>query len=369
MDSVWRELFRHQDSLQPQLPAGLLDPLQHVLQQAPPDWEQSRTWQPKLVRALQQLALPSWLIAELLSDHNDLLYRVAIEEAQAEMQSEGWGAAPIRFCVLVMGSGGRHESLLHPDQDNALILEDYPPERHNEIDTWFRTFAELFTARLDQAGIPFCKGDVMASRPLWRKPISEWQEQMRLWMSTRRVKLVQQCNILFDFSPVYGEARLADQLRQSIQAQVPAAGLFMHEMAELFEESPVALDRFDRLQGDGKEAPHPNALNLKRQGLLPLTAALRLLALRKGCLEVSTRGRLAWLDQENVLQPGQAKVLIEVFERLLGRLLEAQLERAESKAAPDNWINLTRLHDPDLRQLQLDLKQVQTLQRRAARSM
>lgn len=366
MDSVWRELFRQQNNLQLQLPAGLLAPLQQLLHQAPPGWDQARTWQPKLVHTLQQLALPAWLIAELLSDHNDLLYRVAIEDAQAEMQAEGWGPAPVRFCVLVMGSGGRHESLLHPDQDNALIMEDYPPERHNEIDTWFYTFAERFTARLDRAGIPFCKGDVMASRPLWRKPISEWQEQMRLWMTMRRVKLVQLCNILFDFSPVYGDRGLADRLRQSIQIQVPSAGLFMHEMADLFDESPVALDRFDRLQGDGKDAPHSHALNLKRQGLLPLTAALRLLALKEGCPEVSTRARLAWFDKINVLQPGQAGVLTEVFDRLLGRLLWAQLERADSAAAPDNWIDLTRLHDFDQRQLQWDLKQVRTLQRRAS---
>ncbi|MDP0941738.1 DUF294 nucleotidyltransferase-like domain-containing protein, partial [Klebsiella quasipneumoniae] len=78
--------------------------------------DQARDWQPRLVRTLQQLSLPGWLIAQLLSDHNDLLYRVAIDESMEEMQAEGWGPAPVRFCVLVMGSGGRHESLLHPDQ-------------------------------------------------------------------------------------------------------------------------------------------------------------------------------------------------------------------------------------------------------------
>lgn len=365
MDLVWRELFRQQNSLQPELPAALLEPLQQLLQQAPAGWAQARSWQPQLVRTLQQLALPGWLIAQLLSDHNDLLYRVAIDEAMGEMDAEGWGPPPVRFCVLVMGSGGRHESLLHPDQDNALILEDYPLERHNEIDAWFRTLAERFTARLDQANIPYCKGDVMASRPLWRKPISEWKEQMRLWMATRRVKLVQLCNILFDFAPVYGDEALAQQLRDAIQAQVPTAGLFLHEMAELFDESPVALDRFERLHGDGKDAPHPSALNLKRQGLLPLTAALRLLALKKGCPEVSCRARLAWLDKAGVLQAGQARVLTQVFERLLDRLLQAQLARAEREGLPDNWIDQVQLDDFDQRQLQWDLKQIRTLQQKA----
>lgn len=367
MESIWRQLFRHQNSLRLELPARLLDPLAELLHQAPARWEESRSWQPELVRRLQQLELPARLIAELLSDHNDLLYRVAIQEALEEMLTQGWGKPPVSFCVLVMGSGGRHESLLHPDQDNALILGDYPPERHNEIDTWFLSLAERFTYRLNRAGIPYCKGDVMASRPLWRKPIREWQAQMELWMATRRVKLVQQCNILFDFAPVYGDVRLAQLLRQAIQAQVPAAGLFLHEMAELFDESPVALDRFDRLQGDGKEAPHCNALNLKRQGLLPLTAALRLLALKHGCPEVSSHARLAWLERAGVFRPGQARVLQQVFDRLLTRLLQAQLERAESRAAPDNWIDLSRLDEYDQRQLQWDLKQIRTLQQVAVR--
>ncbi len=266
MDSVWRELFGQQRSLELQPPSVLLEPLERLLEQASDSWDQARDWQPQLVRALQQLSLPGWLIAQLLSDHNDLLYRVAIDEAMDEMQAEGWGPAPVRFCVLVMGSGGRHESLLHPDQDNALILEDYPLERHNEIDAWFRTLAERFTARLDQVGIPYCKGDVMASRPLWRKPISEWKEQMRLWMATRRVKLVQLCNILFDFAPVYGDATLAQQLRDAIHAQIPTAGLFLHEMAELFDESPVALDRFERLAGRWQGCPAPECTEPQAAG-------------------------------------------------------------------------------------------------------
>ncbi|GGB89372.1 hypothetical protein GCM10011352_14210 [Marinobacterium zhoushanense] len=371
MRSVWRNLFGAQRGLALQLPPHLLSPLERALEQLGPDTSlaQAKAWQPRLVEALQQLELPAWLISELISDHNDLLYRVAIERAIERMRAAGWGAPPVDFCVLAMGSSGRHESLLHPDQDNALVLESYPDERHNEIDSWFRTLASQFTALLDEAGIPFCKGHVMASMPLWRKPIHAWQEQMQLWMATRRVKVVQQCNILFDFAPVFGDEALADQLRDSILEQVPSAGLFLHEMAELIDESPVALDRFDRLHGDGRDAPHPDAVNLKRQGLLPLTGALRLLALLNGCREVGTRARAIWLEQAAILSPGQGRGLCQAAEHLMRLLLDAQMNNWRQGGQPDNWIDLRQLSDPQLRELQQDLKQVRQLQRQAQHSL
>ncbi|GAA0786794.1 DUF294 nucleotidyltransferase-like domain-containing protein [Marinobacterium sediminicola] len=341
---------------------GVLAPLQEVLgpdEQSLPDL---RARQPALARALLQLQLPAWLVSELISDHNDLIYRRAIDQALLSMQEQGWGAPPVGFCVLVMGSGGRHESLLHPDQDNALIVEDYPPERHTEIDSWFLNFAERFTATLDEAGIPFCRGEVMASRPLWRKPISEWCHQMHLWMGQRRVKLVQMSNILLDYSPVYGDEALAERLRVFIQQQIPEAGLFLHEMAELFDEAPVALDRFDRLQGDGRDAPHPNAINLKRQGLLPLTAALRLLALKKGCPEVASRARIEWMCRHQVLTQDLCWRLKRAFEHLMDLLLRSQLTTLSAGGTADNWLDLSTLCDAELRGLQWDLQQVKAFQ-------
>ncbi len=359
MRSIWRRLFAEETVNFDRV----LSPLQQALGPRDLALPEQRARQPELARTLLQMQLPAWQVCELISDHNDLIYRKAIEQALAAMREQGWGEAPVGFCVLVMGSGGRHESLLHPDQDNALILDDYPPERHAEIDSWFLNLAERFTALLDEAGIPFCRGDVMASRPLWRKPIGEWCTQMQLWMGQRRVKLVQMCNILFDFAPVYGDTALADRLRVCIQQQVPEAGLFLHEMAELFDEAPVALDRFDRLQGDGREAPHPNAVNIKRQGLLPLTAALRLLALKSGCPEVASRSRIDWLRQEGKLTEDMSWRLGHAFKHLMARLLNAQLATLASGGMPDNWLDLGSLCDAELRQLQWDLRQVRVFQR------
>lgn len=325
-----------------------------------------KAWQPILVSALQQLDVPAWRISQVISDHNDWIYRYTLRESLSEMQRQGWGGPPCDFCVLTLGSGARHESLLGPDQDNAMIIDDYPDARHNEIDTWFQTLGERFTDKLDVAGIPLCRGHVMARWPLWRKPLKQWCEQMRLWSRRRTVKLVQLSNILLDFNPVYGQPALADKFRLCILELMPGAGLFLDEMNELQKETTVALDRLDRLRSDGQDAPHQQAINLKRQGLLPLQAALRLMALRKGVTAQDCKGRLAELSQAGYLSAERALALNDALEYLLSLLLDAQMAAVSLGRNPDGWVDKSKLAPHHRQRLKMTLMQIRDLQKLAA---
>ncbi|EWH02465.1 DUF294 nucleotidyltransferase-like domain-containing protein [Halomonas sp. BC04] len=309
--SPWRELFAADTLPDPETLPPLLAPLRDALVElgSAPDLAVAHAWQARLVEALQRLDIPAWRISQLISDHNELLYRRAIQLSLNEMQGLGWGEPPVAFCVLILGSGARHESLLGPDQDNAMIIADYPDARHTEIDGYFQSLGERFTARLDEAGIPLCNGHVMARWPMWRKRLSEWREQLTLWTSDRRIKRVQQSNILLDFHPVYGDVGLAESLSDHIQHLMPGSSLFLDEMTSLLKELPVALDRFGRLAGDGEGAPHDNAINLKLQGVLPLVNAVRLLALRHGVRVIDTRLRLPALVLEEALTATRARGL------------------------------------------------------------
>lgn len=325
-----------------------------------------KKWQPQLISALQSLDVPAWRISQVVSDHNDWIYHVAIKESLDEMSQQGWGEPPCDFCVLTLGSAARHESLLGPDQDNAMILEDYPLDRHVEIDTWFQSLAERFTNKLHLAGIPLCKGHVMARWPLWRKPLSEWCEQMRLWSGRRTVKLVQLSNILLDFAPVYGNPELADEFRNYLIDLMPRAGLFLDEMNALQDETRVALDRFDRLVGDDQDAPHQHAINLKRQGLLPLQAALRLFALRKGIPEQDCRGRLKALAAMDLLSSSKVESLQEALSLLLALLLESQMKAVKLNRTPDGWVDRREISESRLIQLKMALIEIRSLQKLAA---
>ncbi|SFX11217.1 DUF294 nucleotidyltransferase-like domain-containing protein [Marinospirillum alkaliphilum] len=369
--SPWRQLFQDPAAIaNPQ--CMVLPALQEVFADFPQQLQADliKPWQQRLVRCLQQLDLPAWRISQLISDHNDWLYRQALDLSLAEMRSHGWGEPPVSFCVLQLGSAARHESLLRPDQDNAMILADYPDARHQEVDTWFQHLGEGFTHRLDESGIPLCKGHVMARWPLWRKRLAEWKEQMRIWTAGRIVKRVQLSNILLDFRPVYGEFALADDFRQDVLALMPRAQGFLHEMAELLNEIPVALDAFDRLVSDGEDAPHAHALNLKRYGLLPLQSAVRLLCLLQGGIpQVATRDRLLALVATGQLTTADARDLTCVLESLQSSLLQAQMASLGSGRQADGWIDLELLSEREKVQLKADLKLIRNFVRRVRKQL
>lgn len=364
--SPWRSLFAGESLPDPAGWPALLAPLGDALTTLGPEpgLAEAKAWQPTLVEALVRLDVPAPLIAELLSAHNDWLYRRAIDDAQAEMHAQGWGRPPVAFCVITLGSGARHESLLGPDQDNAMILDTYPDARHTEIDGYFQELAGRFTDTLDAAGIPLCRGHVMARWPLWRKRLEEWGRQLEIWTAERRVKRVQQATILLDFAPVYGEARLAEALTDRALALVPRAALFLDEMAELLDESPPVLERFGRLVVDD-EAPHERAFNLKRRGLLPLVNATRLLAWCHGCRGVDTRGRLAELVVREGLKAPRAQALQAAFERCQALLLRAQRESLAQGRSADGWIDMARLDEAERLLLRHDLGLVRELIKRA----
>ncbi|MYL24402.1 signal transduction protein [Halomonas alkaliantarctica] len=358
--SPWRRLFDH---AHPSAVTELFAPLKDVLDAAPSaesPLTHAYQWQQRLVETLSRYDLPAWRMAQLISDHNAWLYRHAISRSLEEMQSQGWGPPPADYCVLILGSGARDESLLGPDQDNALIIEDYPDSRHVEIDGYFQALGERFTQRLAEAGIPLCQGHVMARWPMWRKRLGEWRAQLDLWTQERRVKRVQQTNILLDFTPVAGEARLAQALSQSVADIVPKRALFMDEMAALLDELPVALDRLGRLKGSVEEAPYADAINLKRQGLMPLVSAVRLLSLHAGVSEVSTRKRLQALGHHSAsgLTRGQAEELVAILERLQQLTLDQQRHNLALGQVADGWVDSARLRDDQTHMLKYDLKQI-----------
>lgn len=369
--SPWRELFTH-DSLPdfrqwPPLLAPLMDAFSRLGDS--PSLADAKRWQVVLVDALQRLDIPAWRISQLLSDHNDWLYRRAIMDSIYDMKGTGWGEPPVAYCVLVLGSGARHESLLGPDQDNAMIIEDYPDDRHREIDGYFQALGERFTACLDEAGIPLCNGHVMARWPMWRKRLSEWREQLRIWTAERRVKRVQQANILFDFSVVHGDSMLAEALRDEIVELMPWSGLFLNEMSSLLDEVPVALDRRGRLSGDDQGAPHERAIDLKRQGLMPLIGAARLLSLVHAGRTCDTRTRLTDLVSVGVLEASRAKALHDALDRLQAILLDAQLASMAAGRSADGWVDMATLDEAATLLLRHDLQQIDALVKQARGSV
>lgn len=271
----------------------------------------------------EQVSVPE--ILALNSQINNDIYRRIIDLNLKQMEESGWGYAPVPFCTIVMGSGGRGESFLFPDQDNGFILQDYPDGRHGAIDAFFIELASRLTAHLSEVGIMLCRGHVMATNPLWRKTLSQWRRQIRYWLSNPRPNTLRLTDIFFDFSDVHGDTELADALRDDVRSTVKGQHGFLRHMQQVQNDHGVALRLFGRLSPDNAPGPHRGKLNLKYHGLLPLVEAVRLLALREGVAQLSTLSRISTLHDLGVLNRDEQDYLSGAFLLLTRLVLRQQL--------------------------------------------
>ena len=285
--------------------------------------------------------LPATDIQALLSHINNDIYRRAVDIAIAAMQQDGRGPPPVEFCVIVMGSGGRSENYIYPDQDNGFILADYPDERHTEIDGWFIDLAVRLTEDLDRIGFPLCKGHVMASNPLWRKSISQWIEQITIWSRKRNTTTLRLCDIFFDFRAVWGEAALAHRLRDHVTAVAGGNLAFLQEMHADDEDHSVALGWFGRFITERDIEAHKGKMNLKHSGTLPLVEAIRLLSLREKIIKLSTIERMTALHEAGILKPDEHDYLAGGFKHISRLLLRQQIADFKQGLPVSNYV------DPD----------------------
>lgn len=317
-----------------------LDQIDSLSQDESPDGMRSvKAAQVKLAEELFAENLPVPEIQAVLTHINNDLYRRVVRRAIAAMAADSLGDPPVPFCVIVMGSGGRGESYLYPDQDNGFILDDYPDDRHTEVDAYFIELADRMTRDLDEIGIPLCKGHVMATNPLWRKTASQWREQITLWCRRQSFVALRFSDIFYDFRAVYGERNLAANLRQSITEIVAANPSFLRAMYEDDREHGVALGWFGRFVTEKDDSDHLGAINLKHTGTLPLVESLRLLSLKERIAEVSTLERLAALQKKGFLEADETDYLTGAYHHITRLLLRRQLADFSAGKAISNYVH------------------------------
>jgi signal-transduction protein with cAMP-binding, CBS, and nucleotidyltransferase domain len=280
------------------------------------------------------------------------------------MVDGGWGAPPVDFALIIMGSGGRGENYLYPDQDNGFILDDYPDEDHTRIDGWFIELAERMTKMLDAIGFPFCRGHVMATNPLWRKTRSQWREQLLVWGRRRSTITVQLSDIFFDFRAGAGRAAFVDELRADVTAMLKASPAFLMEMEHEATRWGVALGWFGRFVTEKEKPEHKGKINLKHAGTMPLVTNVRLLALKHGVRETGTLKRIRALHEAGVLKDDEQDYMSGGFNLITSLLLRQQIADYKAGAEVGNYVHPKTLSGRERMLLVISLKAIGKFQER-----
>ena len=117
------------------------------------------------------------------------------------------------WCVLVLGSGGRGESLLSADQDNALVHAGSEAD-----DAWFAALGFHMADLLDEAGVRRCQGGIMASNREWRCSTTVWRDRVARWLRRSSPEDLLHVDVFYDLMPVAGTLELARELHAAAGA-------------------------------------------------------------------------------------------------------------------------------------------------------
>lgn len=308
---------------------------------------------PHAVAALVAEGVSGREVAVVISHEVAELTRRAAAMAERRLKADGQGEPPCAYALAVLGSAGRGESMLAMDQDNALVFAEGEPGGSN--DRWFEQLAIITNDILHEAGVPNCKGGVMARNPQWRGSLATWRARIDGWIRHARPEDLLSVDIFFDMRGVYGQASLADDLWRSAYAAARGQFNFARQLAAA---SPAIEPGFNLV---GRIRTYEGRIDLKRAGLFGIVGAARVLTICHHVMERSTPARLAGLRALKLAGVDDLSALDEAQATFIDLILGQQIDDIQHGLPPTNSVSVARLQMRDHRRLRAALKAVQHL--------
>ncbi|MBO0765887.1 MAG: CBS domain-containing protein, partial [Hyphomicrobiaceae bacterium] len=306
-----------------------------------------------MARSLIEEQVGPLTICSVVSAEICAMTRRAAELAEAEMRQEGLGAPPVPYAVLVLGSAGRGESQLAADQDNAIVYAD--GAEGGPEDRYFEQLATRMNETLDAAGVPLCKGGVMAKNRAWRKSVADWYATIDKWMTGQRAAHLLNVDIFFDAVAVHGEATLAETVWSRAYDRAHAAMDFQNLLIETARERDNPFTMFRRFRTDEK-----GRIDVKTHGLMPTFTAARVLSIRHDVRARSSVDRLRGVAAKGAASPGVVESIIEAQRALLATVIGQQLVDTEAGVPLSTRVAPARLDKAHQARLRWALRAVDT---------
>lgn len=314
---------------------------------------------PQLLVQLVGMHSSHEVITRLITDITDAVTRRLLALAHAEL-----GPAPVPYLWLACGSQGRQEQTGVSDQDNCLFLDDSVRAEHMP---YFEELARRVCDGLNACGYVYCPGDMMASNPRWRQPVHVWRRYFHEWAVTHKPESHMLASVMFDLRPISG----ATHLFQSLQAQTLEAAsrnsIFVAHMVanSLKHAPPLGLIRgFSTV----RSGPYRDHIDLKHNGVIPVTDLARVYALQGQLTPVNTRARLLAAGGAGVISASGMRDLVEAYDMIALTRLENQAGQIRTGKNPSNYLAPSDLSDFERNHLRDAFVVVRTMQSALGRS-
>ncbi|MGQ7844647.1 putative nucleotidyltransferase substrate binding domain-containing protein [Granulosicoccus sp. 3-233] len=283
----------------------------------------------------------------------------AVTRRLLELAKQRFGPAPVAYVWLACGSQGRQEQTGATDQDNCLMLDDsYDPDIHGD---YFTRLAEFVCDGLNESGYVYCPGDMMASNPKWRQPLSVWRGYFDEWIERPGPMAQMLASVMFDLRPIHGAACLYEPLRDAVLAKARKNSLFVAHMSSNSLTHRPPLGWFGRFRKESS-GEHRGKIDLKHGGVVPIVDLARVYALSAGIPVVNTTERLGAGVDSPVLSQSGALTLKDAHEVILMIRLRHQVRQIKQGQKPDNFVDPALLPASERDRLRRALQSVKEIQ-------
>ncbi|MFH1136115.1 MAG: putative nucleotidyltransferase substrate binding domain-containing protein [Pseudomonadota bacterium] len=289
----------------------------------------------RLTRVLEMLVglnSSSEYMMSLLSEFVDRLIIKIGDFSENKMVEEGLGPWPASYCWLSLGRAGREEQAPPLYQNFALVYSDVPREREGVVREWFLGFSRRVAERLAQLGLEPRPFQLIKNGAVHCRSASEWRTTFANWIRGQVPGHWEEKGAALDFRPVLGESAFIVSLRNAIFETLDQYPAFLREMAEAAGafRPPLGFLRKSVVERDGQYSEH---WDLNMQGLRPIIAAVRVLALEHKTSATNTMERLADAARKMFLDKRLEDDLREAFSFMtllrISRYLQARNSEVE----------------------------------------
>ncbi|WP_374634853.1 putative nucleotidyltransferase substrate binding domain-containing protein [Paracoccus sp. (in: a-proteobacteria)] len=307
---------------------------------------------PELLLALVAASQRHEIVTRQITDIADAVTRRLLVLAEAEL-----GPAPGPWLWAACGSQGRQEQTGISDQDNCLILGPGIDPGH----PWFRDLARFVCDGLNTTGYVYCPGEMMASNPRWRQPLEVWQGYFQGWIDRPSPEAQMLASVMFDLRAIAGDADLLRALQAETLTAAGRNSIFVAHMTanSLKHRPPLGLiGGFATI----RSGEHRNQIDMKMNGVVPVTDLGRIYALQAGLTPVNTRARLVAAGEAGAISASGARDLLAAYDLIQTRRLEHQARRVRAGLRPDNFLAPSDLPDFERSHLRDAFVVVRTMQ-------
>lgn len=292
---------------------------------------------PEIIHLLLSRGMKAGIVNQIITTVIDTIAQRVIERTFKDI-----GPAPAKFVFFVLGSEGRGELTLKTDQDNAIIYEDKANEHREEVRAYFLDFATRVSTSLDEIGIVFCEGELMAMNPKWTHSLSHWKRNYESWIQDASQETAMNYATFFDCRAIYGESSLLEELKEFMDSQLlKAPERFYINLGynALQYEPPLTFFRKIKTENiDGEKQ-----INLKHI-MRPIVDLARVYALKYRIFETNTIRRIEILTEKGVFSAKESQELIHAYDYLMTLRLENQSHLIlEKKEKPKNYLILDQI--------------------------